>query len=129
MDQSLCGWSLLLTAADGGPDFPPPRLPLSERSFFLDESCTDMLHISGFARRLTQSKGSYSTWAERRAEEQKASKREKELREVKVWPCPEAVGVSVSRALTSSASGFCGSLPPSRASRHTEGSEPNMLTC
>ena len=63
---------------------------MSVRSFFLDESCTDMLHISGFARRLTQSKGSYSTWAERRAEEQKASKREKELREVKVGPCPEA---------------------------------------
>jgi hypothetical protein len=49
-----------------------------------------MLHISGYARRLTQSKGSYSTWAARRAEEQKASKREKELREVKVWPWPEA---------------------------------------
>jgi ATP-binding cassette subfamily F protein 3 len=29
---------------------------VSHDRFFLDESCTDMLHISGFARRLTQSK-------------------------------------------------------------------------
>ncbi|CAK0799976.1 unnamed protein product, partial [Prorocentrum cordatum] len=45
---------------------------VSHDRVFVDESCTDMMHISGVARRLTQSKGSYSTWAKRRQEQQKA---------------------------------------------------------
>eukprot|EP00969_Alexandrium_andersonii_P228143 10075682-Alexandrium_andersonii.AAC.1 len=45
---------------------------VSHDRVFVDESCTDMLHISGVARKLTASKGSYSTWAKRRAEQQKA---------------------------------------------------------
>jgi len=47
---------------------------VSHDRVFIDEACTDMLHISGVARRLTQTRGSYSTWAKRRAEEQKTRK-------------------------------------------------------
>ncbi|CAE7667303.1 ABCF2, partial [Symbiodinium microadriaticum] len=35
---------------------------VSHDRFFIDEVCTDVLHISGVARRLTQSHGNYSTW-------------------------------------------------------------------
>jgi len=45
---------------------------VSHDRIFVDEACTDMLHISGVARRLTQSRGSYSTWAKRRSDQQKA---------------------------------------------------------
>jgi len=45
---------------------------VSHDRVFVDEACTDMLHISGVARRLTASKGSYSTWQKRRQEQQKA---------------------------------------------------------
>ena len=41
-------------------------LVVSHDRYFLDEVCGDTLHISGVARRLTQSKGSFTTWAERR---------------------------------------------------------------
>jgi ATPase subunit of ABC transporter with duplicated ATPase domains len=39
---------------------------------FLDSACTDVLHISGYAKRLTQQRGSYTTWAKRRKEQQEA---------------------------------------------------------
>jgi ATP-binding cassette subfamily F protein 3 len=39
---------------------------------FLDAVCSDSLHISGVARRLTQERGNYSTWAKRRAAKKKA---------------------------------------------------------
>lgn len=42
---------------------------VSHDRHFLDEVCTDCLHISGAARRLTQSRGNYSLWAKRRADE------------------------------------------------------------
>eukprot|EP00933_Yihiella_yeosuensis_P023634 TRINITY_DN18399_c0_g1_i4.p1 TRINITY_DN18399_c0_g1~~TRINITY_DN18399_c0_g1_i4.p1 ORF type:complete len:746 (+),score=214.97 TRINITY_DN18399_c0_g1_i4:32-2239(+) len=50
---------------------------VSHDRVFIDEACTDMLHISGVARKLTQTRGDYSTWAKRRSEQQKA--REKQL--------------------------------------------------
>jgi len=53
---------------------------VSHDRFFVDECCTHMLHISGVARRLTQTKGSYSAWAKRRQEQQKAWKKKAELR-------------------------------------------------
>jgi len=56
---------------------------VSHDRFFLDDACTDMLHISGVARRLTQSRGSYSVWAERREEKQKATQRQADLRDAK----------------------------------------------
>merc|ERR1719337_698976 len=54
---------------------------VSHDRVFVDEACTDMLHISGVARRLTQSVGSYSTWAKRRQEQQKARKAQLEKEE------------------------------------------------
>jgi ATP-binding cassette subfamily F protein 3 len=53
---------------------------VSHDRFFLDEVCSDVLHVSGVAKRLTQTHGSYSTWAKRRAEQQKAFARTVELR-------------------------------------------------
>ena len=47
---------------------------------FIDEVCTDTLHISGAARRLTSHRGNYTAWAARRAEQQKAWHRRAELR-------------------------------------------------
>eukprot|EP01043_Picozoa_sp_COSAG02_P022169 COSAG02_NODE_1144_length_14244_cov_16.832096_11_plen_744_part_00 len=51
---------------------------------FLDAVCTDTLHISGAARRLTQERGNYSAWAKRRVARKKAwdakcNKREVEM--------------------------------------------------
>ena len=43
---------------------------VSHDRFFIDEVCTDCLHISGVAKRLTQSHGNYSTWFSRRSEQQ-----------------------------------------------------------
>lgn len=48
----------------------------------------DVLHISGIARRLTQSRGSYSMWSKRRADQQKTYAREKAIKDAeieKVW--------------------------------------------
>jgi len=57
---------------------------VSHDRFFLDEVCGDILHVSGVAKRLTQSHGSYSTWAKRRAEQQKAFARTVELRRAEI---------------------------------------------
>ena len=51
---------------------------------FLDAVCTDSLHISGAARRLTQERGNYSAWAKRRVARKaawgaKCKKREVEM--------------------------------------------------
>eukprot|EP00959_Pyramimonas_sp_CCMP1952_P140879 2948484-Pyramimonas_sp.AAC.1 len=67
--------------------FPSP----GGRRFFLDETCTDCLHISGVARRLTQHRGSYSVWARRRADQQKTHAHQVELREAKVYIHPRSV--------------------------------------
>ena len=57
---------------------------VSHDRMFLDEVCGDILHVSGVAKRLTQSHGSYSTWAARRAEQQKAFARTVELRRAEI---------------------------------------------
>ena len=57
---------------------------VSHDRFFLDEVCGDILHVSGVAKRLTQSHGSYSTWAKRRGEQQKAFARTQELRRAEI---------------------------------------------
>lgn len=56
---------------------------VSHDRVFIDEVCTDVLHISGAARKLTQSKGNYTTWANRRAEQQKARERQLAVEEAK----------------------------------------------
>jgi ATP-binding cassette subfamily F protein 3 len=53
---------------------------VSHDRFFLDEVCTDTLHLSGRARRLTPSRGNYSLWHRRRQQLQREFKRRTELR-------------------------------------------------
>ena len=65
---------------------------VSHDRFFLDEVCGDVLHVSGVARRLTQSHGSYSTWAKRRAEQQKAFAKQVELRRAEIAELKEYAG-------------------------------------
>merc|ERR1712224_1130513 len=52
----------------------------------------DMLHISGVARKLTQTKGSYSTWLKRRQEQQKARERQPALEEAEKGKLKEYSG-------------------------------------
>ena len=65
---------------------------VSHDRFFIDEVCKDVLHISGVARRLTQTKGNYGLWASRRAEQQKTYAREKALQESEVKKLEEYAG-------------------------------------
>lgn len=57
---------------------------VSHDRHFLDDAATDTLHVSGVARRLSQVRGSYSLWAGRRAEEQKALQRRVDQRQEKI---------------------------------------------
>jgi hypothetical protein len=59
---------------------------------FLDEVCSDVLHISGAARRLTQSHGNYTLWATRRAEQQAVYAKEAMLRSKEVDRMKEFAG-------------------------------------
>ena len=65
---------------------------VSHDRVFLDEVCTDCLHISGVAKRLTQSRGNYSLWAARRAEQKLAYEKEKSLREDEISKLKEYAG-------------------------------------
>jgi len=49
---------------------------VSHDRVFLDEIASDTLHVSGAARRLTQSRGNYSAWAKRRQQQQLTHERE-----------------------------------------------------
>jgi ATP-binding cassette, subfamily F, member 3 len=60
--------------------------------FFIDEVCTDVLHISGAARRLTQSHGNYTTWMARRQEQQLAYSRQVAGREAEIDKLKEYAG-------------------------------------
>ena len=42
---------------------------------FLDDVTSDVLHVSGVARHLTQTRGNYTTWAQRRADQRKTLER------------------------------------------------------
>jgi len=65
---------------------------VSHDRFFIDEICTDCLHISGVAKRLTQSHGNYSTWAKRRREMQALFAKQTELRQEKIDSLEEYAG-------------------------------------
>lgn len=65
---------------------------VSHDRVFLDDVCTDVLHVSGAARRLTQTHGSYETWAKRRAEQRLAWEREKQKRQNEVEKLKEYAG-------------------------------------
>ena len=58
---------------------------VSHDRVFLDETTSDTLHVSGAARKLTQSRANYSTWAQRREQQQLTHSREVESksREIK----------------------------------------------
>jgi len=57
---------------------------VSHDRFFVDAVCSDILHISGVAQRLTQSHGNYSGWARRRSEQQQAYAKQSALRNAEV---------------------------------------------
>ena len=57
---------------------------VSSASSLDTQVCGDVLHVSGVTKRLTQTHGSYSVWAKRRAEQQKAFARTVELRRAEI---------------------------------------------
>jgi len=59
---------------------------------FLDDVSTDVLHISGVAKRLTQTKGDYATWAKRRREKKLAWDRERARRQAEIDKLKEYAG-------------------------------------
>ena len=59
---------------------------------FLEDVCGDVLHISGHAKRLTQTHGSYSTWQARRADQLLNWKRVAEKRQAEVDTLKEYAG-------------------------------------
>jgi ATP-binding cassette, subfamily F, member 3 len=65
---------------------------VSHDRYFIDEVCTDCLHISGVARRLTQTHGNYSNWAAKRKEQQTAFAREANLRQIEIDKLKEFSG-------------------------------------
>jgi ATP-binding cassette, subfamily F, member 3 len=65
---------------------------VSHDRYFLDEVCTDVLHISGAARRLTQSHGNYTTWAARRLEQQQVFEKETKNRQNEIDKMKEFAG-------------------------------------
>mmetsp|Transcript_30482 Transcript_30482/g.73134 ORF Transcript_30482/g.73134 Transcript_30482/m.73134 type:complete len:749 (-) Transcript_30482:30-2276(-) len=65
---------------------------VSHDRHFLDEVCSDCLHISGAARRLTQSRGNYTLWAKRRADEQALFQKEQAKRQAEIDTLREYAG-------------------------------------
>lgn len=65
---------------------------VSHDRHFLDEVCSDCLHISGASRRLTQSKGNYTLWAKRRREEQALFEKEQIKRQAEIESLREYAG-------------------------------------
>ncbi|KAJ1455869.1 P-loop containing nucleoside triphosphate hydrolase protein [Pelagophyceae sp. CCMP2097] len=59
---------------------------------FLEDVCTDVLHISGAARRLTQTHGSYETWEARRADQKLCWERSQERRGAEIAKLREFAG-------------------------------------
>ncbi len=57
---------------------------ISHNRCFLDEICTDCLHVSGSSRRLTQSRGNYSLWSKLKRNEQALFEREQARREAEI---------------------------------------------
>jgi ATP-binding cassette subfamily F protein 3 len=65
---------------------------VSHDRYFMDEVCTDCLHISGAARRMTQNKGNYSLWAKRRKDEQILFAKEQASRQAEIDTLREYAG-------------------------------------
>jgi ATP-binding cassette subfamily F protein 3 len=58
----------------------------------VDEVCTDCLHISGAAKRLTQCRGNYSKWAKQRREQQVLFAKEQARRKEEIDKLREYAG-------------------------------------
>lgn len=65
---------------------------VSHDRHFMDEVCTDCLHISGAAKRLTQSRGNYSQWARQRKEQQILFAKEQAQRQEEIDKLREYAG-------------------------------------
>eukprot|EP00930_Biecheleria_cincta_P009553 TRINITY_DN111333_c0_g1_i1.p1 TRINITY_DN111333_c0_g1~~TRINITY_DN111333_c0_g1_i1.p1 ORF type:complete len:793 (+),score=167.89 TRINITY_DN111333_c0_g1_i1:99-2477(+) len=78
---------------------------VSHDRFFIDETCTDMLHISGIARRLTQSKGDYTSWARGRAEQQRGFAHRTKVRNDEIAKCKEYIASGQAAAGNTASSG------------------------
>jgi ATP-binding cassette, subfamily F, member 3 len=65
---------------------------VSHDRHFLDEVCTDCLHISGAAKRLTQCRGNYSKWAKQRKEQQVLFAKEQAHRQEEIDKLREYAG-------------------------------------
>ena len=65
---------------------------VSHDRHFMDEVCTDCLHISGAARRLTQCRGNYTMWAKRRADERALFAKEQEKTQAEIDSLREYAG-------------------------------------
>mmetsp|Transcript_28813 Transcript_28813/g.32293 ORF Transcript_28813/g.32293 Transcript_28813/m.32293 type:complete len:761 (-) Transcript_28813:15-2297(-) len=65
---------------------------VSHDRYFMDEVCSDCLHVSGAARKLTQSRGNYSLWAKRRKAEQILFAKEQAKRQEEIDKLREYAG-------------------------------------
>ena len=65
---------------------------VSHDRHFMDEVCTDCLHISGAAKRLTQCRGNYSKWAKQRKEQQVLFAKEQSQRQEEIDKLREYAG-------------------------------------
>jgi ATP-binding cassette subfamily F protein 3 len=65
---------------------------VSHDRHFMDEVCTDCLHISGAAKRLTQCRGNYSKWAKQRKEQQVLFAKQQEHRQEEIDKLKEYAG-------------------------------------
>jgi hypothetical protein len=59
---------------------------------FLDAVCTDSLHLSGAAKRVTQERGNYSTWFKRRVAKKKAFDQKCKARQMDIAHLKEFIG-------------------------------------
>ena len=67
-------------------------ITVSHDRSFLDTTCTDNLHISGAAKRLTQERGNYSTWMKRRIAKKKAFDQKNSARAMDIAHLKEFIG-------------------------------------
>lgn len=78
---------------------------VSHDRFFIDSTCTDTLHISGVARRLTQSKGDYTSWARTRAEQQRGFAHRTKIRLDEIAKCKAYIASGQAAAGNTASSG------------------------
>ncbi|CAK0857940.1 unnamed protein product [Prorocentrum cordatum] len=78
---------------------------VSHDRFFIDETCTDTLHISGVGKRLTQSKGNLTSWARTRADQQRAFASNTKVRNDAIAKCRAYIASGQAAAGNTASSG------------------------